>query len=115
MADIDEKDILPLFTQVGGVKASDSVLLSVGATESTSTMAGQLPVGLFRAYLTAGMTPYVGSDGTWYVGDTQLRDKDNKVIYATSFRYNVLSELSYQQMAAEGKLQEDTFYFRYEE
>lgn len=108
MADLTSRDVLKPFSEVSAIKPNDKILFESAAGGDANKMF----VSLFLQYLTKGILPKIGDDGTWYVGDTQLIGQDGKPIYATSFKYVIESESAYQSRPVKD---DDCFYFRYED
>jgi len=108
MADLTSRDVLAPFSETSAIKPTDKILFE----SAQGGDANKMFASLFLQYLTKGIEPNVGDDGTWYVGDKQLIGADGQPIYATSFRYVVESEASYQARPVKD---DNTFYFRYEE
>lgn len=107
MADLTSRDVLAPFSEVSAIKENDKILFE----SANGGDASKMFVSLFLQYLTKGIMPKVGDDGTWYVGEKQLIGADGNPIFATSFKYIVESEEEYQNREVKDN---KTFYFRYE-
>lgn len=74
----------------------------------------KIPAELVRAYLTNGIAPVIGEDGTWWSNGQQLTDPTTgDPIVANQNKF--LTKDEYDALEASGKLQSGVFYFIEEE